>query len=66
MNKFGIGYQYFSGMYTALFPMIPAILVVTTILRDERRAVVLTSGAPFIPAAEEATAQPYQIIDSEE
>jgi hypothetical protein len=43
MNKFGIGYQYFSGMYTALFPMIPAILVVTTILRDNRRAVVPAS-----------------------
>jgi hypothetical protein len=39
MHKFGIGYQYFPGMYTALFPMIPAILVVTTILRDERRVV---------------------------
>jgi hypothetical protein len=45
MNKFGIGYQYFSGMYTALFPMIPAILVVTTILHDYRRAVVPASPA---------------------
>jgi len=43
MNKFGIGYQYFSGMYTALFPMIPAILIVMTLLRDERRAVARTS-----------------------
>jgi hypothetical protein len=43
MNKLGIGYQYFSGMYTALFPMIPAILIVTTLLRDYRRAVALTS-----------------------
>jgi hypothetical protein len=45
MNKFGIGYQYFSGMYTALFPRIPAILAITTILRDYRRAVVRASPA---------------------
>lgn len=38
MNKFGIGYQYFAGMYTALFPMIPAILTLTTLLRSRRRA----------------------------
>ena len=45
MHKFGISYQYFSGMYTALFPMIPAILAVTTIVRDYRRAVVPASPA---------------------
>jgi hypothetical protein len=36
MVKFGIGYQYFSGMYTALFPMIPAILALVMILRARR------------------------------
>lgn len=36
MNKFGIGYQYFSGMYTALFPMIPAIIALVTIVGEHR------------------------------
>ena len=36
MYKFGIGYRYFSGMYTALFPMIPAILALTVILAGHR------------------------------
>lgn len=40
MNKFGIGYEYFSGMYTALFPMIPAILALVTIIGESRRASV--------------------------
>ncbi|WP_338721663.1 hypothetical protein [Devosia sp. XK-2] len=30
------GYEYFSGMYTALFPMIPAILALVRITRDHR------------------------------
>lgn len=34
MFKEGVSYQYFSGMYTALFPMIPAILALVTILKD--------------------------------
>jgi hypothetical protein len=34
MVKSGGGYDYFSGMYTALFPMIPAILAVVEILRE--------------------------------
>lgn len=37
MNKFGIGYQYFSGMYTALFPMIPAIMALVTIVGEHRQ-----------------------------
>jgi hypothetical protein len=37
MNKFGIGYQYFSGMYTALFPMIPAILALVVIIHDHKQ-----------------------------
>jgi hypothetical protein len=36
MNKFGGGYRYFSGMYTALFPMVPAILALTTIIQDHK------------------------------
>jgi hypothetical protein len=36
MNKFGIGYEYFSGMYTALFPMIPAIMALATIVKDHK------------------------------
>ena len=38
MNKFGIGYEYFSGMYTALFPMIPAILALVMIVDEHRKA----------------------------
>jgi len=37
MIKFGVGYQYFSGMYTALFPMIPAIMALVTIVGEHRR-----------------------------
>jgi hypothetical protein len=37
MNKFGIGYEYFSGMYTALFPMIPAILALVFIISDHKK-----------------------------
>lgn len=33
MVKSGGGYDYFSGMYTALFPMIPAVLALVEILR---------------------------------
>jgi hypothetical protein len=36
MKKLGVGYQYFSGMYTALFPMVPAIVALVTIVRDHR------------------------------
>ena len=36
MVKEGVGYEYFSGMYTALFPMIPAILALTVIIRDHK------------------------------
>jgi len=36
MKKFGIGYEYFSGMYTALFPMIPAIMALVTIVGEHR------------------------------
>ncbi len=36
MAKFGIGYEYFSGMYTALFPMIPAILALVQLVTDHR------------------------------
>ncbi len=36
MFKEGVGYQYFSGMYTALFPMIPAILALVTILKNHK------------------------------
>ncbi len=32
----GVGYEYFSGMYTALFPMIPAILALVTIVKDHK------------------------------
>lgn len=34
-----VGYEYFSGMYTALFPMIPAILALVTILKDNKRRI---------------------------
>ncbi|WDR01756.1 hypothetical protein PSQ19_13545 [Devosia algicola] len=40
MAKFGIGYEYFSGMYTSLFPMIPAILALVMIIRDHRQSKV--------------------------
>lgn len=32
----GIGYEYASGMYTALFPMIPAIVALVRIVREHR------------------------------
>lgn len=34
MVQEGVGYEYFSGMYTALFPMIPAILSLILIVKD--------------------------------
>ena len=34
--KYGIGYTYFSGMFTALFPMVPAILAAIAIVNDSR------------------------------
>ena len=37
MVKLGVGYTYFPGMYTALFPMIPAILALVMIV-GERKA----------------------------
>jgi hypothetical protein len=36
MYKFDVGYRYFSGMYTALFPMIPAIMALATIVKDHQ------------------------------
>jgi hypothetical protein len=36
MYKFDVGYRYFSGMYTALFPMIPAIMALVTIIKDHK------------------------------
>ena len=36
MVQQSVGYEYFSGMYTALFPMIPAILVLVIILKSHR------------------------------
>jgi hypothetical protein len=38
MVKLGVGYTYFSGMYTALFPMIPAILALVMIVKERKRA----------------------------
>ena len=37
MRTYGIGYEYFSGMYTALFPMAPAIIALVMIVGDHRR-----------------------------
>lgn len=45
MNEFGGGYQYFSGMYTALFPMIPAILALATIIKDNKEGEARASHA---------------------
>lgn len=36
MIDLGIGYEYASGMYTALFPMIPAIIALVKIVGDHR------------------------------
>lgn len=36
MAKLGIGYSYFPGMYSALFPMIPAILALVMIVKERR------------------------------
>jgi len=44
MNKFGIGYQYFSGMYTALFPMIPAILALVAIIHDQKQRLTIATA----------------------
>ena len=37
MIKEGVAYEYFPGMYTALFPMIPAILALAIILSDHQK-----------------------------
>jgi hypothetical protein len=37
-TKLGAGYTYFGGMVTALFPMIPAIVLATNIFADSRKA----------------------------
>jgi len=37
MIKDGVGYEYFSGMYTALFPMVPAILALAVIIKDYKK-----------------------------
>jgi len=36
MIKEGVGYEYFSGMYTALFPMVPAIMALIVIIKDHK------------------------------
>ena len=36
--KPGVGYTYFGGMVTALFPMIPAVILAANIFADSRRA----------------------------
>jgi hypothetical protein len=43
MYKFDVGYRYFSGMYTALFPMIPAIMALATIVKDHKERSTETS-----------------------
>jgi hypothetical protein len=37
MYQKGASYHYFSGMYTALFPMIPAILALVVIIADHKK-----------------------------
>jgi hypothetical protein len=37
--KLGVGYTYFSGMITALFPMIPAVILASAIFADTRAAI---------------------------
>lgn len=44
MFKEGVGSKYFSGMYTALFPMIPAILALVTILKDHKAKNIATEN----------------------
>jgi hypothetical protein len=44
MQKFGIGYQYFSGMYTALFPMIPAVLLLVVLVQEHKHRVAHAKG----------------------
>jgi hypothetical protein len=39
--KFGIGYTYFSGMVSALFPLIPAVLLAFTLLSAHRTATLV-------------------------
>jgi hypothetical protein len=36
MYQQGVNYEYFSGMYTALFPMIPAILALLVIVKEHK------------------------------
>jgi hypothetical protein len=40
MAKLGVGYTYFPGMYSALFPMLPAILALVMIVGERKRATV--------------------------
>lgn len=44
MRQYGIGYEYFSGMYTALFPMIPAIIALVKIIKDHRQRQAVITG----------------------
>lgn len=37
MYKLGGGYEYFSGMYTSLFPMIPAIVALFVIIQEHKK-----------------------------
>jgi hypothetical protein len=46
--KLGIGYTYFGGMVTALFPMIPAIVLAASIFADSR--VARRNGATLVEA----------------
>ncbi len=47
--KLGVGYTYFGGMVTALFPMIPAIILAASIFADSRRT--QTDRAGYVTAA---------------
>ncbi|MGI4871151.1 MAG: hypothetical protein ACRYFX_08240 [Janthinobacterium lividum] len=47
MVKEHVGYEYFSGMYTALFPMIPAILALATILKNRQPATTASHARPL-------------------
>ncbi len=44
MIKEGVGYEYFSGMYTALFPMIPAVLALVVIVKERKKRKRLTAN----------------------
>ena len=47
MVKEGVEYDYFPGMYTALFPMIPAILALVLILNDHKTHQQHRANLPF-------------------